>query len=76
MSIQLIAAYRPSRAGRFEQESSSVMEWIIALIALLASLVFIFWWIDYCDQIGIARSSQLAPEKKHNDHSGREYRAA
>jgi hypothetical protein len=55
------------------------MEWILALIALFASLVFVFWWIDYCDQLGLARSRstlQFLVEKKHNDHVDREHRAA
>ena len=26
---------------------------IIAGIALVAALVFIFWWMDYCDRLGV-----------------------
>jgi hypothetical protein len=37
------------------------MEWVIALVVLFfVALPFLFWWIGYCDKIGIeeARSHQ------------------
>ena len=36
------------------------MEWILALIALFAVLVFIFWSIGYCDQVEIAEAKAFA----------------
>jgi hypothetical protein len=32
------------------------MEWIIALIALLACIPLILWLINHCDKIGIERA--------------------
>jgi hypothetical protein len=33
------------------------MEWIIALVVLFfVMLPFLFWWISYCDQIGIEKA--------------------